>query len=247
MCSPDPAEIEAVKGEFFKAGILAETRNNPVAEALGIGGVELWVMDEQDFFTASKLYADLRARTSWKCGGAAAYPQAEAPDPSIGLAEPEAGNGDRPNRGVNSSNSRHVSEPEREELEQASSLLEKEIDEMLKRESESVAECASLRSKMKELGQALAEGQAAFARETESRAAAEREQAEKLSALQSALECERAKRARAEEQAGVAAEAQKLLEKQLLDQKDLEQRVQAHVASINSLDSKLQAKRAARV
>ena len=73
---------------------------------------------------------------------------------------------------------------------------------MLERESELVAECASLQSKMKELGQALAEGQAALARETESRAAAEREQAEELSGLQSALECERAERGRAEEQLG---------------------------------------------
>jgi chromosome segregation ATPase len=227
---------------------------------------------------------------------------------------------------VNGGNSKQASEPQREELEQASSLLEKEIDEMLERESGLVADCASLRSKMKELGQALAEGRVAFARETESRAAAEREQAEKLSGLQSVLECERAKRARAEEQFGrerhewqqqlksrddslketqnqldsksrllqtqqaaivelrdrivalelqrdadekslsgareaavmdrearraaeerarVAAEAQKSLEKQLLEQKDLEQRMQAHIASIGSLRSKLQAKRVA--
>src|SRR6266700_674589 len=76
-------------------------------------------------------------------------------------------------------------------LEKASSLLEKEIDDMLKRESELVTECASLRSKMEEMGQALAEARAALGRETESRAAAEREQAKKLSGLQSAMEHER--------------------------------------------------------
>ena len=328
MCSPDPAEIEAVKRAFLKAGIVTETRHNPVAEALGISGVELWVMDERDFFNASKLYGQIRDGTSGSCTAATTHPQAEAPDRCIRPAEPEAGRAERPNGGVHGSNSKHAAEPRREDLEQASSSLEKAIDEMLKRESDLAAECASLRSKVKELGQALAEGQAAFARETESRAAAESEQAEKLSGLQSALECERAKRARAEEQLGrerhewqqqvksredslketrkqldsksqllqaqqaamvelreeivalelqrdaaekslsgardeairerearlaaeeradVAAEAQRSLEKQLLEQMDLEQRMQAQVASMNSLCSKLQAKRVALV
>jgi len=326
VCSQDPAEIEAVSNALCKAGIVAETRNNPVAEALGISGVELWVMDERDFFNASTLYAEMRDGTSGRCGGATAHPQAEVPDLCIARDEPEAGKAERPNRGVNGSNSKHGSEPQREELEQASSLLEKEIDEMLEREGGLVAECASLRSKMKELGQALAEERVAFARETESRAAAEREQAEKLSGLQSALECGRAERARAQEQLGrerhewqqqlksrdeslketqeqldstsqllqtqqaamvelskeivalelqrvadekslsgareeavmerearlaaeeraeVAAEAQKSLEKQLLEHEDLERSMRAHVASINSLCSKLQAKRVA--
>jgi len=57
MCSRDPAEVEALQNEFFKAGIAVATRSNPVAESLGIGAVELWVTDERDFFTASKLYA----------------------------------------------------------------------------------------------------------------------------------------------------------------------------------------------
>ncbi len=266
MCSRDPAEVEALQNEFFKAGIAVATRSNPVAESLGIRAFELWVTDKQDFFTASKLYAEMR----------------------------------------------DANEPQREELEQASSLLEKEIDEMLKRESELVTECASLRSKMEEMGQALAEARAALARETESRAAAEREQAKKLSGLQSAMEHERHEwqrqlksrdeslkvsqkqldaksqllqthqaaivelrdtivaseqqraasekslsrasaeaamewqaRLAAEERAKAAAEAQKSLEKQLLEQKDLEQRMLAHIASISSLRSKLQAKRVA--
>jgi chromosome segregation ATPase len=326
MCSQDPPKIEAVKNAFLAAGIVAETRHNPVAEALGISGIELWVMDERDFFNASKLYAELQDRPSGRCAGATAFPRVEAPDLRADPKELEARRADRPNRGVKGSKSQPASEPQREELEQASSLLEKEVDEMLERESGLVAECASLRSKMKELDQALAEGRAAFARETESRAAAEREQAEKLSGLQSALECERAERARAQEQLGrkryewqqqlnsrddalketqkqldsksqlletqqaaivdlrdtivalerqraadekslsgareeavmerearlaaeerarVAAGAQKSLEKQLLEQKDLEQSLQAHVASMNSLCGKLQAKRVA--
>ncbi len=72
MCSRDPVEVEALQNEFFKAGIAVATRSNPVAESLGIRAVELWVTDERDFFTASKLYAEMRDRTSGKCGGAGA-------------------------------------------------------------------------------------------------------------------------------------------------------------------------------
>jgi chromosome segregation ATPase len=207
---------------------------------------------------------------------------------------------------VNGSNPKHANESQREELEQASSLLEKEIDEMIERESEVVTECASLRRKMKEMGQALAAARAALARENETRAAAEREHAKKLSGLQSALEHERHEwqrqlksrddslkvsqkqldaksqllqthqaaivelrdtmvaleqqraasekslseareeaamqreaRLAAEERAKAAAEAQKSLEQQLLQEKDLEQRMQAHLASMSSLRSKL--------
>jgi len=311
MCSRDPAEVEALQNEFFNAGIAVATRSNPVAESLGIRAVELWVTDERDFFTASKLYAEMRDRTSGKCGGATVPLQAETPDQHH-PKEPEPGKVKPPNRGVNGSNSKHANEPQREELEQASSLLEKEIDDMLKRESELVTECASLRSKMEEMGQALAEARAALGRETESRAAAEREQAKKLSGLQSAMEHERHEwqrqlksrdeslkvsqkqldaksqllqthqaaivelrdtivaseqqraasekslsgargeaamqrqaRLAAEERAKAAAEAQKSLEKQLLEQKDLEQKMQAHIASISSLRSKLQARRVA--
>jgi hypothetical protein len=311
MCSRDPLEVEALQNEFFKAGIAVATRSNPVAENLGIRAVELWVTDERDFFTASKLYAEMRDRTSGKCGGATVPLQAETPDPHH-PKEPEPGKVTPQNRGVNGSNSKHANEPQREELEQESSLLEKEIDGMLKRESELVTECGSLRSKMEEMGQALAETRAALDRETKGRAATEREQAKKLSGLQSAMEHERHEwqrqlksrdeslklsqkqldakshllqihqtaimelrdaivaseqqraasekslsgargeaamqqqaRLAAEERAKAAAEAQKTLEKQLLEQKDLEQRMQAHIASISSLRSKLQAKRVA--
>jgi hypothetical protein len=304
MCSRDPAEVEALQNEFFKARIAVATRNNPVAESLGIRAVELWVTDTGDFFTASKLYAEMRDRTSGKGGGATVPLQAETPDQHP--KEPEPGKVEPPNMGVNGSNSKHANEPQREELEQASSLLEKEIDEMLKRESEVVTECASLRGKMKEMGQALAAARAALAREAESRAAAERDQAKKISGLQSALEHERHEwqrqlksrddslklsqkqldaksqllqthqaavvelrdtivaleqqraaseksvsearegaamqreaRLAAEERAQAATEAQKSLQEQLLQEKDLEQRMQAHIASISSLRSKL--------
>jgi len=313
MCSRDSAEIEALRNEFLKAGIAVATRNNPVAESLGISGVELWVTHERDFFTASKLFAEMRGCTSGKCRGAAVPSQAETRDPHHS-DQPEPGTAEPLNRGANGSDSKPSNEPQREEWEQASSLLEREIDEMLKRESELGTECASLRGKLKEMGQALAETRAALARETESRAATERDQAEKLSGLESVLEHERQESQRqlksrddalmvrqkqleaksqllqthqaaivelrdaivaleqqrsvneealstareeaamerearqaAEERAKAAAESQESLEKQLLEQKDLEEKMRAHIASIGSLCSKLQAKRVAMI
>ena len=61
MCSQSRAEIEAVKDELTKAGIATETRNNPMAEALGVNGLELWVQDERDFFNAANLFARMQA------------------------------------------------------------------------------------------------------------------------------------------------------------------------------------------
>ncbi len=328
MCSRDPAEVEAVKNEFLKAGINVETRNNPVAESLGMNFVEMWVMDERDFFAASQLYAQIQDRASGSCAVTTTPTQAKVPDLRICMNELETVNAEQPAQDINATLPKPASGRQRQELEQASSLLEKEIDEMLERDNELAAECSSLRSKMKDLEHALAEGRAALARETESQAAAERAQAEKLSALQKALECERAQRAHSEEQlrrerhesqqqlksrddslketqkeleskarlihtqqaamlelkgaiaalelkreedqkalagaheeaamerearfaaeqrAEAAVEAHQSLETQLLQQKELEQRMQAHMASVNSLYSKLHAKRATRV
>src|SRR5206468_2834128 len=62
MCSQNRNEVEAVKKELLKAGIPSETRPHPVAEALGVNGLELWIQNERDFFDASKLYARLQGR-----------------------------------------------------------------------------------------------------------------------------------------------------------------------------------------
>src|SRR5262249_39022844 len=73
------------------------------------------------------------------------------------------------------------------------SLLEKGIAEMFRLENELTAEGVSLRNKVEELSQALAEGQATLAREVEGRVASEKNQAAQISALSSTLERERQK------------------------------------------------------
>ena len=179
MQSVNREAVEAVRSELVKAGIGVECRNNPVADSLGIPALELWLQDERDFLSAAEIYA----RTMEKLPGA----RAEAGPPPL------------PRR---SSRKHPESESPSENLEQASSLLEQEIEGLLERERELVSECTGLRGRIQEMEQALSEAQAGLARETESRAAAERSQAEKIGRLEKALEGERAARTAAEEQLG---------------------------------------------
>ena|GEM_PF-5782684 len=179
MQSVNREAVEAVRSELVKAGIGVECRNNPVADSLGIPALELWLQDERDFLSAAEIYA----RTMEKLPGA----RAEAGPPPL------------PRR---SSRKHPESESPSENLEQASCLLEQEIEGLLERERELVSECTGLRGRIQEMEQALSEAQAGLARETESRAAAERSQAEKIGRLEKALEGERAARTAAEEQLG---------------------------------------------
>jgi hypothetical protein len=163
---------------------------------MGVSGLELWVQDERNFFDAAKLYARMQGRAAGRSGEPATAQQDEASQ----------------------------TQPGREELKHASSLLEKGLEEMFLRESELAGKCASLRTKMEELRQALAKAQADLAREIESRAVAERNYL-----------AERQARIAAEQRAERASVAQRSLEKQLVWQRQLERQIQAHLAGLNSL------------
>jgi hypothetical protein len=93
--------------------------------------------------------------------------------------------------------------------------------------------------------QLLQTHQAAIVELRDTIVASEKQWEESLSGARGEAAMQRQARLAAEERAKAAAEAQKSLEKQLLEQKDLEQRMQAHIASMGSLRSKLQAKRVA--
>ena len=87
--------------------------------------------------------------------------------------------------------SKPVVQPRCAELKQASSLLQRGIDEMLARESVLGSECASLQRKVEELSRALAHAHADAAREIKSREAAQHNQAEQFTNLLTTLERER--------------------------------------------------------
>src|SRR5215831_8439253 len=73
MCSQHQSEVEMIKVELLKAGIPSETRPNPVAESLGLRGLELWVQNEQDLYRASKVYARFKDRTANSVEAPAAF------------------------------------------------------------------------------------------------------------------------------------------------------------------------------
>ena len=191
MSSQNQDEVELVKNELLKAGIASETRCHPMAEALGVSGVELWVQDERDFFDASKLYARMQERAAGRSRGAATKAKGEVTEGCMGVAKPDGPPYSSSNWDVNGLEAKLANEPRREELKQASSLLEKGIEEMFLRQSELAGECATLRSQVGELSKALAQAQADLALEGESRTVAERNQAEQISGLVGILERER--------------------------------------------------------
>jgi chromosome segregation ATPase len=84
-----------------------------------------------------------------------------------------------------------VFQPRCVELNEAMSLLQKGVEQMLMRESELTGECASLRGKVEELTRALAQAQADVLVEIKNREAAEQNQTTRLTSLLDTLERER--------------------------------------------------------
>ena len=225
MCSQNQAEVESVRSELLKAGINVEVRNHPLAERLGVRGIELWVPQERDFVQASRLYEKLQERSSGDSETLGSEPPTPTPEP-IAQAEERTTQEDNTSTGeANCAPSSPVNETGREELKQASALLQKGLDEMFRRETELSDECTLLRSKVEELTQALDHALSALANETEARASIEKVQAEQISGLVNALEAERQD----------WRQKYQALEKQLASHKELEQQMEAHVLSLSSL------------
>jgi len=176
MCAGHEQEIELVKKELFKAGIVSETRRHPKAEGLGANGLELWVQNEQDFPNASETPPNPNIETS------------EAPGSGPKLQAEPSGN---PPKHVGKVESIPVIQPSCLELKEASSLLQKGIEQMLLHESELTGECASLHSNVEKLTQALAQAQADVLSEFKKREAVEHNQTTRLSGILDTLTRER--------------------------------------------------------
>ena len=186
MCSTQRDEVGAVKSELFKVGIRSEIRTNPVAAALSITRLELWVEHDQDYLAAQKLYARMQARAGK--GDAPAITE----DPAETLLDVE--DGPAPSTRVVSraeadSEGKSTVHRPNGELEQARLLLEQEIEEVLEREDALSESCRALQGEVKSLSQSLSDSQAL----SETKAA---EQA----TLRSSLEQKLAERTRSEDQ-----------------------------------------------
>ncbi len=239
MCSPNRAEVEALKDELGRAGIVTETRNNPTAEALGVTGIELWVKHEKDFSEAATLYAKMQAHSPGRPLDHSPKPQKPSGAVELPQVEPDKG---RP-LDVDPA---HASEPRLHKLEEDTAFLEKQLEEMLDFQKEVATQCLAVRSKTRELRQALTDTHAALCVENEKRAAAQKKQAEEVSELQSdlhrerfeleqlevQLQCERTRREQAEEQLGNSKTHEESLKK-AQEQLELQARLlQTHVAAV---------------
>lgn len=203
ICSHDRAEVELVKKELFLAGIRSEIRNNPLAQALRVTRLELWLEDERDLFNASKLYAGWQARNNGRSVNSNGHNGKVPIEGYLELEDPDGKTGDAPfASSKGGAEVRAGGGGELDEVAQASAALENEIEEILERERELREKCGSLRHQAEELGEGLAKAEADLAREAENRAALEKQHSAQVSELQKALECERAERARLAEQLG---------------------------------------------
>ena len=221
MCSERREEVAAVKMELFKEGIRSEIRENPLTAALNIQRLELWVENERDHLVARRVFSRMQARA--RNGQEPA--DAEVPiEISIDVEPPPAlPAGAAVGRGADR-DAQDKSQQPGGELEEASSLLEKEIDEVLKRQDALAETCGTLRREVENLSRSLSESQAA----------AERKAAE-FATLRNALERELAERRRSEEQLkGEARELQSRLksgEQSLLEK---QQRLEAALQQLQT-------------
>ncbi len=156
----------AVKSELLRAGIRSHVRKNPLTEALKLARMDLWIEQESDLIAAKKICVRMQAqpRTAKE---PATPPLPPPPDPEAARARTAGPGG---------------------ELVEASLLLEREIEEILEREDQLVANCSALQAETASLKKALAEA-----------AAASEKRALELTTAKSTLEKQLAERTRSEE------------------------------------------------
>jgi hypothetical protein len=191
MCAGNEREIGLIREKLLEAGIASETRRHPIAESLGVNGIELWVQNEGDFFNASKVYNNLQQTSANSLGAPTASPKTEVPGHSVSEAKPQPESSSISPKHISKVDSKPVVQPRRLEFKQASSLLQKSIEELLQCESELEGECTSLRAKAEQLTRALAQAQADVAQEIKNREAAERNQSEQLTSVLDTIARER--------------------------------------------------------
>jgi len=181
MCSKDRDQVEFVKRELSRVGIQTEIRSNPLAAALRVARLELWVPDERDFKMASQLYAQLEARFGEGAGNtrldidAAVEVLVEEPPPRRPARMNESAPRMADAEPISISPPHNV--PPASELEQAGALLEQEIEALLVREAELERKVETLHGKVKSLTDSLSHSQSQTARETAAREAVEKKAA----------------------------------------------------------------------
>src|ERR1051326_1793350 len=189
VCAGHETEIILVKNELFQAGIASEMRRHPMAEALGVNGVELWVRNKEDLSNASKLCNRLQGKPA---NSPATPPKAETSGASGSGLKPQA-QAEPSSNDASKIESLPVVQPHCSELKEASSLLQKGIEQLLSRETELTRECTLLHNKVEELTQALAQAQADVVSEIKKRETVEHNQNARVNSVLDTLTRERRK------------------------------------------------------
>ena len=247
MSSNDRQEVETLKRKLFKAGIRSEIRGNPLANVLGITRHEVFI-DERDLLRASKVRHDLETVVS-------ADHAAGSPGGGRGIDSIVGGEGpelvtDAEVLPASSTEPPRVESPARGpetgaaepkvEFAQATALLEKEVEELLVRESRLVNRCSSLEEKLKALDESLAQAAADLARETSNRSTGEKKLAE-VCAARASLEKEMQRlevRLKTSEQALATSQTQ--LESQTRDFTIQQARIANLEKEVSSRDTQLE-------
>lgn len=185
MCSKERQEVEAVKSELFRAGIRSEIRANPVANALGITRLEVFV-HERDLVRAAKVRQGFQSPNDVddapngfgvgrKINGTL---DPDGADLDIEAEELPSVTVEAEGQEEQSAVSAVGASGAEGEFAQATALLEKEIEEMLVRETKLVDHCTALEEKVKALEASLAKSKTDFAEAASSRSKVEQQLAQ---------------------------------------------------------------------
>jgi hypothetical protein len=185
MCSSDRQEVENLKSTLFRAGIRSEIQSNPLAHAMGITRLEVHV-DERDLLRASKVRQQFDPAGTAEEAAASPRP-VRSGNGSVEVQESELVLETEPftNSTIDPPPAKPSGTPSQTgqaepggEFEQATALLENEVEELIAREGALVARCCSLEKQVKSLDESLAQARLDVAREASNRSGAEKQLAE---------------------------------------------------------------------
>jgi chromosome segregation ATPase len=278
MCSQNPDDVKVVKNELLKAGIPSETRVQPIAGPAGFGRVELWVENERDFVTASKLYGRIQDRASGRPAGNGADSKVPGASRREDLKHARL----LLERGIEEmfqreselagecASLRSKAEESSQGLAKVQAALAREIEGRAVAEKNQAEQIAGLtraleaerqnwqqqikaRDELVKKTQLKLDATARLLQNQQASLAALKEQGVALELAREEHEkslCQARTEALAEREARIAAEAkvaraqqtQKSLETELFHRKELDQQMQAYVASLSSLCGKMETK-----
>jgi len=249
MCSKERQEVEALKNRLSGAGVRSEIRTNRLASDLGITRLEIFV-DELDLPTALKVRQDFKNWVGADASAGSPRGNGRIPDPGFVVGGrpdlvtevevlPSPSNEplleESPSRAPEAAGT----EPE-SEFAAATALLEKEVEELLVRESKLIDRCSALEEKVKALDALLAQARLDLARKLSHRSNTEKTLADACEERASLVKEMRQLDARFKASEQALATSQALIESQRRELKDQQARIANLERKVSSRDAELE-------